>query len=753
MKKPVSLLGAVAALLATGAVAKSLDAEIRWTRYGVPHIKAGDYESLGFGYGYAVAPHRLCLLASRILTLRGERSRWFGAQGAVVAGFLPTNNLNSDLFHRVQLPAAEVAAATERLSADAQALASGYAAGYSRYVSELSAQQRAQACQGAPIPLMESSDVVRAMMSIGLIWKSFQVLPFASTSVWGEPPPPAKPANAAREMTRPPASFGSNAWAYGADATGTGSAIVMGNPHTYWRDVWLNMHQLHLTIPGEIDVAGASFAGLPLPVVGFNAQLAWSMEAPSTVTYYVLQKMQVESGEKASYLVDGERRRLRIAPIVLEIKQADGKIAQREFPIAWSELGALYQLPAMPGRPQGWYAVTDAGAGNALGLDQMLAIARARSTVEFRDAAVRYRGLGSHLIAGDRNGDALYVEAGPLLDIDAASLTRCGVKEAVFNVFDGSRSACFIRDRSGRPRLVSHDEQPAILTRGIVQNVNNSYHYSIYGQALQGYSPMLGRPTHHDLRLPMSNVRMKEISSDGKVTPDEAPAVVFDNRNYAAESWLDGLLSVCTAQGLTARAEDACAILSQWDRRNDAKSRGTLLFHQLWPRLEKIPGLIAAAVPERPLDARPVELNAERGRQVIAAIEQSVDELQALELTGDEAWGSMLAARTARGAVQLHGGSNNMGVLNVLEAAPLTHEGFSAVVSGSAYLQLVQWEAGRVVADVVLAHGQSADLASPHGADQLENFANKRLVRMPFTDAQIRGDPAYRTLRIRQQPR
>lgn len=742
------LLGVVVALLGTAANSSGANtqAEIRWTRFGVPHIKAADYEGLGFGYGYAIAPHRLCLLADRILTLRGERSRWFGPDAPVVAGFVPTNNLNADLFHRVQLSAEDVAAATESMSADARAIAAGYAAGFSRYVAELSERQRAGACRGAPIPMMEQSDVVRAVMSIGVLWKSFQVLPFAAASTWGQPAP-SKQANAF-VMERPPTTIGSNAWAYGADATRTGSAIVVGNPHTFWRDNWLNMHQLHLTIPGKIDVAGADFAGLPLPVVGFNDDVAWSMEAPATVTYYVLQKMQVETGAQPKYVIDGQRRPLRIEPIVLDIKQTDGSLKRQQFPIAWSELGALYQLPEMPGRPQGWYAVTDAGAGNALGLDQLLAMAHAKSTVEFRDAVVRYRGIGSHLIAGDRKGDALYVEAGPLLDIDAATLAKCAIKGAMPTVLDGSRSECAIRGRAGKPRLISNDQQPAVVTRGIVQNVNNSYHYSIHKQTLSGYSPLLGQPEQHDLRLPMSEQHMRQISNDGKVTEDEALAVVFDNRNYAAETWLDDILKACNAADARQKIEHACSVLAKWDRKNDATSRGALLFHLLWPRIQKIPDLVSLAAPERPLVARSLQLTDQSRPQVIAAIEQTVAELEALKLTGDEPWGSILSARTPSGRVPLHGGSNDAGVLNVLEGAGLSHDGYTAIVSGSAYIQLVRWEGGRVIADVVLAHGQSADPASAHATDQLENFANKRLLRMPFTEAEIKADPAYRTLHI-----
>ena len=41
---------------------------------------AKDYGSLGYGYGYAFAQDNLCVLASRVVTLRGERSRYFGAE-------------------------------------------------------------------------------------------------------------------------------------------------------------------------------------------------------------------------------------------------------------------------------------------------------------------------------------------------------------------------------------------------------------------------------------------------------------------------------------------------------------------------------------------------------------------------------------------------------------------------------------------------------------------------------------------------
>ena len=56
-------------------------AEIRRTEYGIPHIVANDYGSLGYGYGYAFAQDNLCVMADRVVTLRGDRSQVLRPEG------------------------------------------------------------------------------------------------------------------------------------------------------------------------------------------------------------------------------------------------------------------------------------------------------------------------------------------------------------------------------------------------------------------------------------------------------------------------------------------------------------------------------------------------------------------------------------------------------------------------------------------------------------------------------------------------
>jgi len=54
-------------------------AEIRWTEYGIPHITAEDFGSLGYGEAYAAARDNVCNMAVSVLNAKGESAKHFGA--------------------------------------------------------------------------------------------------------------------------------------------------------------------------------------------------------------------------------------------------------------------------------------------------------------------------------------------------------------------------------------------------------------------------------------------------------------------------------------------------------------------------------------------------------------------------------------------------------------------------------------------------------------------------------------------------
>lgn len=734
-------------------------AEVRWTEHGLPHVKAQDYAGLGYGYGHAVARNRLCLLADRVITLRGERSARFGADAEGLSGFMDLPNPDSDLFYRVHLSDAEVETAWSGLSAQARSLAEGYAAGFNRYVRDLPEDARRTVCEGIALPEMQAADVLRATMQIGL-WEGFTVAPFAVSSDWDalEAAVPASGVAAARDGEAQPVGGASNAWAYGAEVSGTGSAIVVGNPHTFWQNHWLLMHQMHLTIPGEIDVMGADFIGLPVPMVGFNRDVAWSMEAPSTVTYPMLVALEVELQPSPSYVVDGQTRTLERRQVEIEVLQADGTVAKQSHAFPYSHLGRLYRLPAAPGRPAGWYAVTSPNRGNALGIDQMLAVSRARDIGELERAIADHRGITAHIIAGDRHGEALYIESGPLLDADAATLRDCALEHREGRLpaaLDGSRGACTLLDADGQAKLAPADRIPALTTRGIVQNANDSYAHSIFGRHNTEYSLLLGDPNAPpNPRTRMSQRQLEGYLAEGDhISVEQAIGMMFDNRSYFAETALDGVLEAACdgARGGKAEVARACEILAGWDRRYDSDSRGALLFAELWQRLARIDGLFAEDYdPRQPFRDRTIARTPVVAAAIAGAMTETVTELGALGLGGGEPWGRMLARPTKNGRVPLHGGPGSQGVLNVIGTGPLEREGYADIINGAAYMQVVTWDGERLVAQLLTVHGQSSDPDSPWRDDQLPLYASKRFFTPPFSEEEIAADPALEVLDLRE---
>src|SRR4051794_5908245 len=100
MRRPLVLVALLAAcaVLPAGAAAKGFRAEIDRTAHGIPHITAKGYSGAGFGYGYAFAEDNICPIAEDYVTVRAERSQFFGPDGNYQqrGNGYGAHNLNSD---------------------------------------------------------------------------------------------------------------------------------------------------------------------------------------------------------------------------------------------------------------------------------------------------------------------------------------------------------------------------------------------------------------------------------------------------------------------------------------------------------------------------------------------------------------------------------------------------------------------------------------------------------------------------------
>ena len=84
--------------------------DIRWTSYGIPHVLADDWGSLGYGFAYAASVDGVCVFAKELATANGTLSRDFGASDEHFA---------SDVFHRSILTEERLTHHRSALSAEA----------------------------------------------------------------------------------------------------------------------------------------------------------------------------------------------------------------------------------------------------------------------------------------------------------------------------------------------------------------------------------------------------------------------------------------------------------------------------------------------------------------------------------------------------------------------------------------------------------------------------------------------------------
>jgi acyl-homoserine-lactone acylase len=135
------------------------DVDVRWTSYGIPHVKADDWGSLGFGFAYATATDAVCVIAKDVQMVNGNLSAHFGSDGG---------NLQSDIFHKAILTDAKLADYAQQQSARAQLMNAGYAAGYNRFLQDHK-DTMPESCAGADWlrPITET-DLVRLGIGVGI---------------------------------------------------------------------------------------------------------------------------------------------------------------------------------------------------------------------------------------------------------------------------------------------------------------------------------------------------------------------------------------------------------------------------------------------------------------------------------------------------------------------------------------------------------------------------------------------------------
>ncbi|MDH0866801.1 penicillin acylase family protein [Mitsuaria sp. GD03876] len=586
--------------------ASTYSAEIRRTAMGVPHIKATSWGGAGYGYGYAQAQDDLCTIANSMLTFRGERSRYFGADATIpFQGTIgQPKNLDSDFYHRHVLNDEALQPLIAAQSDQLKQLVDGFAAGYNRYVRDLKAGAEPNAHAGcrneAWVVPITATDLFRRMYAAHFAagYSNFLVQIANATA-------PAPASAAATPKDRAVASarratgarvaaplklaiatdripefqvgghdgVGSNMIGFGTAATGDGSPLLFGNPHWYWRGPD-RFYQAHLTIPGQLNVSGTSFLAVPVIQIGYTDNVAWS-HTVSTARRFGLFQLTLVPGDPTSYLRDGAAVKMTARNIAVQVRQGDGSLTTVNRTLYQSQYGPMVNLGAM-NPALGWntstaFAIRDINADNhrvfrvwmrwaqATTLDDVARIQREESSIPWVNTVAVARG----------GSQAWYADIGAVPNVPASQLMNCAtpltnaLSAALPRtpVLDGSKSTCDWQSDldSVQPGAIGPSRMPGLLRDDYVLNSNDSYWLANTAAPLTGYPDILGPAGTASItfrsRLAHLLVQGRLAGTDGyagnKATSETVRAMVLNSRTLTAELFRDQVVTMFCSPAAT----------------------------------------------------------------------------------------------------------------------------------------------------------------------------------------------------------
>jgi acyl-homoserine-lactone acylase len=759
---------AVVALFPTGAASAAhgdrYAATIRRTQYGIPHVSAGDYGDLGYGYGYAFAQDNLCVLADEVVTLRGERPRYYGADAtstdALVRG---TTDLASDTYFQGLRDSGTVARLMARPAplgptADVRKLVDGYVAGYNRYLKDTGvAHLPDPTCRGqAWVEPVTALDIWTSVYLLNGQTGDSAVKQLIATAV----PPSAAATSVAAVPSVAASGIGSNGWALGSSATDDHDGMVLADPHLPWTGD-ARLYQVQLTIPGKLDVSGVSFYGTPVVQIGHTDGVAWTHTA-SHAQHASMYRLALAPGDPTSYLVDGKTLKMGRQNVNVTVRAGDGTLSTVTRTIYSSRYGPVLAA--------GWtadtaYALRDANADNLRSLNEWLAMDRSQNLNQLRAAQSEYQAMPwMYTLATDASGTAYFADTSVVPHLTDTQATTCVLQANPErpDIVDGTTSAC---DWGGdpdaiEPGLFGPRRAPTLTRNDFVANSNNSPLYANPGQPLTGYQS--GYDTREQLELrPQLGLRMigqRIDGSDGLDAPgftlDTLAHTMLGNRNYSGEVGRSDVVAMCrdhpiltALDGTPVDVRAACNALATWDGRDHTGSAGAVFWSTFFDNLVERSDGSWWRTPYDP--AEPVTTPHGIDGNNIQVQQTFAGTVQEFAAAGTP-FGTSPGETMRWAGVPLEGCDENSGCFNVVDASPTS--GTDAIsptprnaAQGSSFVMAAEMTAHGPVARTLLTYSESANPDSPHYADQTALFSREQWVTERFTQADIAADPYLTT--------
>jgi penicillin G amidase len=340
------LIGATALESDSEAALPGLEGEVRviYDSRSVPHIFAGTVEDATRALGYVVARDRLFQMHLQAAAGAGRLTELVGARALSMDREMRRIGLSWGAERKLR--------AMQESEGSARLLAA-YAEGVNAYANALrrGAVPVEYRLLGGTIGPWEPAATASILMRMG--WTLAHITPEVSRAAaaakvgWeaasalfpgalylqdpiqptgsGEPridrtpiPPPGGPDTAtpilaaligAEEDATGIRHFASNNWAISPERSASGRALLAGDPHLELTlpSIW---YEVHIVVPGALDVYGVTIPGTPGVIIGLNRDLAWTFTNTGADVLDFYAETVDDQDAPTRYMLDGEWRPL-----------------------------------------------------------------------------------------------------------------------------------------------------------------------------------------------------------------------------------------------------------------------------------------------------------------------------------------------------------------------------------------------------------------------------------------------------------
>lgn len=661
--------------------------------FGVPYIYGATDADVAHGIAYAHAEDDFSTLQETVAMTRGRLGAMTGADGA-----------KTDYALHLLRARDTVARDYDAQPADVRALLDGYAAGLNLYAARHPEEVKLSRLFPVSGRDIATGFVLRSPFFFGLdsvlgALTAGEALPLEASGPLPDAPnvTPAGPSEIEK---------GSNAFAVAPSRSADGATRLVSNSHQPWRGA-VAWYELVVKSGEGWHFAGATFPGVPYPLLGHNRTLGWTntVNRPDLIDIYKLELD--ESGDR--YRLDGAWRTLEKRRVWLR-----AKFGPFVLPVPQTQYRSVHGPVIV--NDQSAFAIRYAGIDQMRMVEQYYRLNKARDWAEW-EAAMRIRGVpATNFIYADDSGrigmiyNAMFPDRRPGFDYS--------------KVLPGNTS------RAIWAREVPWERTPMVMTpaSGFVINANHTPFWAAGpGSEMNpaDYSPLLGIERNVTNRGTRS---IELMAADASISRAELEAIKYDtvvSRQSWAAGWFGQLASVNDRGDGQVRA--AKVLLARWDWNYDGRGPADAIAVLLLREGNRCHYQNRECVP--PFDA----------------MKRSAEHLAKHFGRLDPPLGGLLRLRQGDVDLPLDGGPD---VLRAMALWDVHDDGRLAVRHGDSYLMFAEWDrAGRVSSQSIQPFGAATTRPdSPHYTDQAPLFVRKELKPVHFWPSDLRANAkrAYR---------